>query len=136
MMPATEFRFRRFWLAIGAVLVLLTIAGSLAPSLPDTTFSLNDKLLHLFVYGVLGSWFGAIINAPGRVFSALLALGLSMELLQMLGGSRHAEYLDMVANACGALLGVMLVGRFVARPVLLFIDQRFADASKPTDIDS
>jgi VanZ family protein len=132
-MPASEFYYRNTWLVIGALLVLVTIAGSLAPSLSEAPVTLSDKFLHLFTYGVLGSWFGALISSRWWVLLALLVLGLSMEFFQALGGSRHAEVLDMVANTCGAVLGVMVVGRFIAKPLLLAVDHFLAAARNPAD---
>jgi VanZ family protein len=132
-MPASGFYYRNTWLIVGALLVLVTIAGSLAPNLPEAPVTLNDKFLHLFTYGVLGSWFGALISSRWRVLLALLVLGLSLEFLQALGGSRHAEILDMLANTSGALLGVMVVGRFIAKPLLLAVDHFLATARNPTD---
>lgn len=134
-MQPTEFRYRKVWLAIGFFLVLITVAGSLVPSLPETSVSLNDKFLHLFVYAVLGSWFGAFIGQRGKLLLALLALGLSMEFLQAVGGSRQAEVLDMIANVCGALLGVMVIGRFIGKPLLLAVDHKLASATNRIDTE-
>ncbi|MFT5063846.1 MAG: VanZ family protein [Gammaproteobacteria bacterium] len=132
-MPASGFYYRNTWLIVGAFLVLATIAGSLAPNLPEAPVTLNDKFLHLFVYGVLGSWFGALISSRWWVLLALLVLGLSLEFFQALGGSRHAEVLDMLANTCGALVGVMVVGRSIAKPLLLAVDHFLAAAKNPAD---
>lgn len=119
--------FRRTWLAIGGMLVLLTIVGSLMPSVPDVSVSLSDKFLHVFAYAVLGSWFAAILDSRWRLIAALLTLGAVLEVVQMAGGVRQGELLDMLANSFGTLLGVLLVGRFVAKPILKFVDRTLYD---------
>lgn len=123
--------FRRLWQIIGAGLVLLTIAGSLAPTMPDVSVSLSDKFLHLFVYAVLGTWFAALTANRWRLLLMLIALGATLEILQALGGSRYAEGLDMAANAIGASLGVFVVAR-AAAPCLRCVDHWMAMIIKRT----
>lgn len=129
-MPEYQYAYRWAWLFIGFLLVMLTIAGSLAPDLPEGPVTLNDKFLHLFVYTVLGSWFGSIVWPRWPTLVGLLSLGLGLELLQALGGARQAEWLDMLANTCGALLGTIVISPFVARPVLVATDRFLASIMK------
>lgn len=83
----------------------------------------DDKIGHFAAYGALG---GALAlsrvdffrgRAPGgRLFGAVLlaAYGASLEYAQLLGGVRYADPADGLANALGAICGV-LVGLLLER---------------------
>lgn len=118
--------FFNLWLVIGLALVGLTVAGSLMPSLPDTAATLNDKLLHLIVYAILGAWFGSLYTSRLRPITFLCLLGLGLECLQALGGDRHADMLDMSANALGTIIGVVVFSRYFVTPILKRSDQYLA----------
>ncbi|MFW5452018.1 VanZ family protein [Thioalkalivibrio sulfidiphilus] len=94
-----------FWTA-----VLLLIAGSLMPAahIPDT--GLSDKAGHLLGYAVLT--LAGLLAYPGRVWRVVLgvfALGVAIELAQHFIPSRSFEWLDMLANGAGVLLGFAAV---------------------------
>ena len=106
---------RRAWLAIGFALVVLVVILSLGPPpapLPGVDYS--DKFGHVLAYGVLMSWFAQLYwdwLTRWRIAAALTLLGVVLEFLQGLTPARPPEVADMVANAAG--IGIALL---VARP--------------------
>ena len=92
------------WILIGLVLYL-----SLTPNPPDTLdFVFADKLEHLVTYSVLMGWFSQLHQSTKhQVFWAVgfCLMGVSLEILQGLGGYRYFEYADMAANTSGVFLG-------------------------------
>lgn len=118
-------RYRKFWLLIGWGLVATVITLSIIPSPPEVGGS--DKLHHLLAYGMLMGWFGQLYRQP-RVrifwFIGFVVMGITLEVIQGLGGVRYFEYADMVANALGALIGWAL-SRGRGGAILGWIEQRF-----------
>ena len=103
-------RFPRLWLGLGWLLVLATVTFSLMPAPPEGPTLINDKVLHASIYFVLASWFAGIYLSSRylRIAVLLLLLGGAIELLQLVGGARMGEWLDMLANAAGILAGLVL----------------------------
>lgn len=103
-------RYARAWLAVGVALLVLGLASALAPASSDPPFTLNDKLAHLVGFLFFMLWFGGLFEARRAPFVALglMAYGLLIEALQSLTPTRHAEGLDVVADAAGILLGWLL----------------------------
>ncbi len=100
---------------IGVIIALAILIGSLLPlSMPPAANS--DKLLHLAGYGLLSGWW--CLCLPHRYWRVALAAtfyGVLIECLQALTPFRSFDLLDMLANACGALLGMALawmIGRY------------------------
>ncbi len=69
-----------------------------------------DKLLHFLAYLTLSGWFGAVYQKPRhtRILLASVLIGLTLEVLQLFTGHRSLEWLDMLANALGAGVGIAL----------------------------
>ncbi|MDK2125696.1 VanZ family protein [Parachitinimonas caeni] len=91
---------------IGVCIALAILAGSLLPlSMPPAANS--DKLLHLAGYGLLSGWW-CLCLPHHRLRVALVATfyGVLIECLQALTPFRSFDVLDMLANGCGALLGM------------------------------
>lgn len=89
--------------------VALVVYFTLTPSPPrmDLGIDFADKLQHLFAYAWLMGWFAPLYpdRRPRlRVAVALVALGITLEFLQYLGGVRYLEVADMLANATGVLM--------------------------------
>lgn len=104
-------RFRSLWLFIGWILVTLVIYGSLTTKPVQLDISYFDKFSHLFSYFVLMVWFVQLnTKFIQHFFWALffVALGITLEYLQALGGVRYFEWADMLANSTGVLLALVL----------------------------
>lgn len=102
-------RYSTAWRLIGYALVAALVAASLVPP-PADAVGINDKLLHLLSYLGLALWFGFVYR-PGRFARVglwLVALGVLIECLQLGTGYRRFEAADMMMDAVGVGLGLML----------------------------
>jgi VanZ family protein len=100
----------RFWLAVGWAGVLAAVAVSLWPGgvpLPTTVW---DKLQHGLGYFLLTLWFAGLY--PRRKYLAValgcFVLGLAIEFLQGTTATRSLEAGDVVANATGIVVALLL----------------------------
>jgi VanZ family protein len=106
--------------------MLLTVGiVSLMPA-PDV--GVNDKLSHLVTYFFLAGWFSLLAAnrvTLGWTVIGLIAYGILLELLQGMTAYRYAEWGDVLANASGAMAGILLY--FSPLPRLLkYIDGKLA----------
>lgn len=90
------------------MLVLLVIYLSLTPDPVTLPVDQGDKFSHAFAYFVLMSWFANLY--PGfplrAAFAAgFVALGVSLEFVQLWTGNRSFEVSDMAAGALGVAAG-------------------------------
>jgi len=114
-------RFLNLWRAVGWLLVSFVVLFSLLPEPPGVIeFEQGDKFGHLVAYWSLMLWFGNIYWERSRqafLAGAFLAMGVALEFLQGLSGYRTFQYMDMVSNGAGILVGWLLVrtrcGRFL-----------------------
>lgn len=85
---------------------------------PDATFQLEDKLVHVVCFGALSFlWCGvgvkrATINGlTGRVLYNYLifgvAAGIVLESAQLFIPFRSFDYMDMIVNEIGGLVGLL-----------------------------
>lgn len=122
--PAT-LRLWKVWYMLGGLMLVGVAVGSLIPA-PDV--GVGDKLSHFIVYFALGGWFGLLASDRRALlwtFAGLLAFGMLLELLQAMTAYRYAELADVVANAGGCLVGLLL--HFTPlRRVLALIDRVLA----------
>jgi VanZ family protein len=119
-------RYRGLWLVIGHGLLATLVVLSLIPSAPSAPVPLGDKLGHLLAYAALMAWYGQLVSglrARVSVALGLAAVGLLLELLQGLGGTRQMEAADAVANLLGIALGWLMVGTPVGR-MIAWLDRR------------
>lgn len=100
-------RFRRVWLTLGWLLVLMVATLSLVPLPEPTTLTAQDKVNHLLAYATLMAWWAPLTRDACRPALALLLLGLVLELLQARSGYREGDIHDMAANALGVGLGAL-----------------------------
>ena len=97
----------------------LLVLGSL-PVGPPREAGLSDKTLHFIAFGILAwlCWRALRELRPGAPvwqpllggFTASVLCGGVLELWQALLSYRSCEFLDLVADALGALLAVVLTG--------------------------
>ena len=110
---AEQLRYRRLWLAAGWGVVGAIVWLSLTPAPPSLGVNLWDKAQHYSAYLLLTGWFLQIYRSGAarlRVAAVSIALGAVLEVLQGLGGVRHFEFADMLANTLGAFTAVVVVG--------------------------
>ena len=104
-----HFRYLLLWVAIGCSMIGLVLYFSLTSNPPGVVYlPFADKFEHLLAYGLLMGWF-CQLYAPKKhqlILAVMFGLmGVSLEILQGLGGHRFFEYTDMVANITGVFLG-------------------------------
>jgi VanZ family protein len=125
-MPAAPgFRYYRYWILVGAGLVIAVLLLSLLPLSVDLSEG-KDKLSHFLAYGSMMFWFGMLYPAWRRqvqIGLALALMGVGVEYLQRLTGYRSFEVADMIANAVGVLIGWALV-QTPLRKILSWVDAR------------
>lgn len=116
-----ELRFRRWWLALGVLMVLFITLVCLLPPRDLPKIDLWDKAEHAIAFGAVAFWFGSIMTRRNLLWVgvAVVAFGGLIELAQgALGDGRDAEWGDVAADAVGAVLGLALtltpLGRWVA----------------------
>jgi len=96
---------------MSAVLVAVIVYASLAPDLALSGPEGSDKVGHFATYCGLAVWFTGLYPRTRywKVVAGLLALGLGLEIAQgVMQLGRSAELLDMVANATGVGVGLLL----------------------------
>jgi VanZ family protein len=107
---ASVLLWRARWRAIGWILLVAVVVASLLPLRQRAGLAGLDKLEHFIGYALLMFWFAAL-HAPARrpwIALAFVALGAALELAQGATGWRHADSLDLVANALGIGCGWLL----------------------------
>ncbi len=107
-----ELRYRRLWFACGVALAVLISIVCWVPmrELPKIE-SVSDKLEHFVAFGLLAFWFGSIVVRRDLAWLAIALVGFGglIELGQAaMRLGRQAEFLDLVADAIGVLLGLLL----------------------------
>jgi len=109
----------RFWWALGVVLVAAAVVICLVPGrdLPDA-LEWNDKLSHALGHGAMAAYFAGLMPRRGwwKIFLFLLLLGISIEFAQYsMHAGREGDPRDVVANATGAAVGLLLARLGLAR---------------------
>ena len=118
-------RYKTLWLSIGISLIITVITLSLMAPPTDIMDTLpNDKFGHFIAYFTLMGWFAQIYHTNKQRYLYLigfLLLGLSLEILQGLGGVRQADSLDMLANTAGIVSAFLLTKTKLAY-ILVYIE--------------
>jgi VanZ family protein len=100
------------WIALSAALVAAVVYASLTPDLPLPAAPAGfDKVEHFGAYCALAVWFTGLYprSRYWQVVVGLLALGLGVEVAQgVMQLGRSAEVLDIVANAAGVGVGLLV----------------------------
>lgn len=121
--------YRKTWLAVGWLLIILIGYLSLVPS-PPTPLRIPhaDKLEHLVAYTTLMGWLCLIYPTHRQRLSLALACisyGGIIELLQGWSGYRSAEWADLLADSLGVGLG-WLFGITSLQHLLTRLDAKLA----------
>jgi len=104
-------RYRAFWIAASALLVLIVVWGSLQTVFGGPTIHGFDKVQHFSTYLFLAAWFTGLFQRSHwwRIVLSLLGLGLAMEIGQyVMQSGRMGDPFDMAANTAGVAAGVTL----------------------------
>jgi hypothetical protein len=103
-------RFPKLWTALAWLLTAGVIVGSLLPGDVVSTLPVRDKLLHAGSYFVLMVSFAGLYRRGlyPIVAAVLIALGLSLDLLQRLTETRSFDWKDVVMNCAGVAAGFIL----------------------------
>ena len=122
-----ELRYRKLWLSIGYLLIVVVVFLSLTsnPVQVDTNLPYQDKLFHALAYFSLTFWFMQIYHIRHHVFQWViffLCLGLLLEYLQGFDSNRYSEVGDMIANTLGVVVAVALA-RTPLRYVLVRLER-------------
>jgi len=112
----------RVLLVVGWLLVLLTVAGSLLPTLPKVSGVPGDKVLHFVAYFGMTIWFAGLypLRRLWIIAGGFVLLGGLLEILQgALLPHREISGYDFLANSAGiasaCLLAVIGLSRWAVR---------------------
>lgn len=119
MSAGARLRWHRLWTCIGIALMIFTLWMALRPD-PGVTldFPQGDKLLHALTFAVLAGWWGNVYpDARGRWLGAFgcLVFGIFIEFAQWLDPPRDADPFDVLADAVGIVLAIILLRTPLAR---------------------
>jgi len=121
--------YRKVWLSIGWAWILgiwyLSLSGDVPAINLGVTFT--DKILHAGAYGVLMAWFLQLYHRRDSRITCMIAfigMGGLLEYLQSFTHSRTPEIADMLANAAGILLALVIVRGRLSQ-ILLRLEQSF-----------
>lgn len=98
-----------------AILAAIGIAvfSLIKVTIPEVKVSHSDKIAHVTAYFILGLlWFLAISKKGMKiaVFLTVIFFGVLLEILQLqLTSFRTFEYLDILANATGVILALLVI---------------------------
>ena len=96
---------------LGWLFVLCVIVGSLIPGPAlEHVVHYNDKVLHASTYFALMVWFAGFYR-PGlylAIAGVLVALGVTLDLLQGLTETRSFDLYDIAMNTGGVAVGLIL----------------------------
>jgi VanZ family protein len=108
---AVHLKLERFWLIVGLGFIAIVVFLSLTTDPPDTGLPQGMKIGHVLAYCWLMSWFAQIYRTAStryRLALTFCALGIALEYVQGLTDYRGFEYSDMLINAVGVGLGLLL----------------------------
>ena len=106
--PVTRKRWARIRIIAFWWFAALIITASLIPAGHIPQSGLSDKSGHVLAYTILTVL--GLYAYPGHALKVLLgvcAIGLAVEVTQYITPTRHFEWLDIVANGTGLLLGFL-----------------------------
>ena len=97
-------------LRIAAIILIMGVFTFSLFEFQESKTMLNDKFIHFFVYSLLSFFVFTASLSFKRIllFSGLISLGVLTEFLQNLSGLRNFEYMDIIANSLGILVGLII----------------------------
>lgn len=103
-------RFPKLWSAVGWLLLAAVIVGSLIPGPVLQEIDISDKVMHSGAYFTLMVWFAGFYRRElyPLIAAVLLALGMSLDLLQIMTETRSFDWFDVAMNAAGVGFGLAL----------------------------
>jgi VanZ family protein len=107
-----ELRYRRTWLCIGVIMVLVITVACLLPARELPGVGMSDKTEHFLAFGAVAFWFGSIVVRRDLHWVALAVVGFGslIEVAQgAMGLGREADWFDVLADMLGVLIGAVLV---------------------------
>jgi VanZ family protein len=111
---------RLAWAYVAFIWVMSLIPLSM-PAVPN-----SDKIGHFLAYGLLALCFGLIRQQKLALIWLLASLmGVAIEFAQALTPYRSFDTLDMLANAGGALIGIVIAAialKFLPHPLKIQTD--------------
>jgi len=124
-----DYKYRIIWYLLAVLLLLGIVFGSLWHDPPKIIFSFKfaDKLMHITAYLLLMLWYVQLIYSfLARLLLAIafIALGVSLEYFQALGGVRFFDWYDATANGIGVLIALSL-GFTRAENLILWFENKF-----------
>ena len=90
---------------LGCLIACGIVFLAVMPQIPKV-IPYEDKLGHIGLYALLMIYFGRKLTIPSAAIG-LIIIGAAMEGLQYTTGYRSAEFMDVVANTFGVLLGIV-----------------------------
>ena len=111
MLRAPSPRLRGAWIACGYGFITLVVYLSLTPSPIPAPSIEGVKTGHVIAYAWLVLWFSQAYHRIGARLAwaaAFVLMGVMLEYLQGMTGYRTFAYSDMVDNAIGVVLGLVL----------------------------
>jgi len=105
-----ELRWRRTWLALGALWLFVMLVVCLMPQRPGQSVAGLDKAQHFLSWALVTVWWASLLErrAYAWLAAAMLAFGIGIEFAQdWMALGRQADWRDVVANACGVAGGLV-----------------------------
>lgn len=105
-----QLRFPKLWTSFAWLLTAGVIVGSLLPGEVVAQVHVRDKLMHAGAYFVLMVAFAGLYRRGVYPIVAvmLVALGLGLDLLQLLTQTRSFDWEDVAMNCAGIVTGLVL----------------------------
>jgi len=111
-------RYAPRWRSASIVLLLAVLLAAITPAVwfwPDRLrlvawLGAFDKWAHAVTFAALAVWFAGQFRPRSywRIATGLVGFGLLIEVCQRMVGYRTAEWLDVVADATGIIIGLAI----------------------------
>jgi VanZ family protein len=103
-------RYPKFWAAVGWLLIVGVVIGSLMPGSAVPSIGLSDKVMHAAAYFTLMVWFAGFYRRGlyPLIGAVLVALGIGLDVLQRFTETRSFDWYDVAMNCAGVVVGLAL----------------------------